>query len=77
MCVCVWFLVCVQGGEDDSGEESAEEEDGFFVPHGYLSEDEGERSGPEGEEEGSFGPEVSPVMFILLSIIEGLGARAI
>ena len=41
--------MCAQG-DDDSGEESAEEgdEDGFFVPHGYLSEDEGERSESEG-----------------------------
>ena len=40
-------------GDEDSGEES-EEDDGFFVPHGYLSEDEGERSdserGPDGDE---------------------------
>ena len=44
-------------GEDDSGEESVEEEeDGFFVPHGYLSEDEGDRSDAEG---GLAGAEVS------------------
>ncbi|CAI8014057.1 Chromatin assembly factor 1 subunit A [Geodia barretti] len=36
------------GGEESGGEE--EGEDGFFVPHGYLSEDEGERS--ESEEGG-------------------------
>ena len=29
--------------EEDSGEDS-EEDDGFFVPHGYLSEGEGEHS---------------------------------
>ena len=29
--------------EEDSGEDS-EEDDGFFVPHGYLSEGEGEQS---------------------------------
>jgi hypothetical protein len=34
------------GGEESGGEEG--EEDGFFVPHGYLSEDEGERSESEG-----------------------------
>ena len=33
--------------EGESGEEE-EEEDGFFVPHGYLSEGEGEMS--DGEE---------------------------
>ena len=44
-------------GEEDSGSESAEEgeDDGFFVPHGYLSEDEGERSE---SEEGPAGLEV-------------------
>ena len=52
------FAVYTQG-EDDSGEEpmeEEEEEDGFFVPHGYLSEDEGDRSDAEG---GLAGAEVS------------------
>lgn len=45
--MCITLII---QGEDDSGEDSAddEEEDGFFVPHGYLSEDEGERSDSEG-----------------------------
>ena len=46
----VVYTTTLLQGEDDSGEDSAddEEEDGFFVPHGYLSEDEGERSDSEG-----------------------------
>lgn len=39
---------CSQGeekeGEPDGGEDSDEEDDGFFVPHGYLSNDEGDCS---------------------------------
>ena len=46
MCVCV-CVHCPQG-EEESGEEAEDEdEDGFFVPHGYLSEDEGEKSDSE------------------------------
>ncbi len=32
-----------QGEEEDSGDDP-EEDDGFFVPHGYLSDDEGQQS---------------------------------
>ena len=39
------------GGEEvEGGAEEGEDEDGFLVPHGYLSEGEGDQS--EGEEEG-------------------------
>ena len=30
-----------QGEEEADGEEDNEDDDGFFVPHGYLSDDEG------------------------------------
>ena len=41
--------VLVAQGEDggESGDDE-EEEDGFFVPHGYLSDSEGDHSGDEG-----------------------------
>ena len=37
-------------GEDAGGEsgDDEDEEDGFFVPHGYLSDSEGDHSGDEG-----------------------------
>lgn len=38
---------CSQGEEKEGepeGEDSDEEDDGFFVPHGYLSNDEGDCS---------------------------------
>ena len=44
---CVSLYLCIFSphpqNEEDSGEDS-EEDDGFFVPHGYLSEGEGEHS---------------------------------
>ena len=46
LCVPHTVLVCLSPhpqNEEDSGEDS-EEDDGFFVPHGYLSEGEGEES---------------------------------
>ena len=35
-----FFCVC-QGEDEADGEDDEEEDDGFFVPHGYLSDDEG------------------------------------
>ena len=48
-CVCV--CVCVQGEEKEKedGEEDEEDNDGFLVPHGYLSDD--ERDGSDLEQE--------------------------
>ena len=46
--IITWSLLLQ--GEEESGEDS-DEDDGFFVPHGYLSEDEGENSDREAGEE--------------------------
>lgn len=43
--------LCCQEEKEDSGGEEADEDDGFFVPHGYLSEGEGEESGEDMEVE--------------------------
>jgi len=43
VCVCVLLLVfLLQGEEEEENDgEQDDEGDGFFVPHGYLSEGEG------------------------------------
>ena len=63
LCVCQYcylmYSLTHQGEgqcEGGSGEESDGEEDGFFVPHGYLSDDEGEQS--DGEMGNETGPDV-------------------
>lgn len=44
----LWFMVSyLSQGEEKEGEaegEDSDEDDGFFVPHGYLSNDEGDCS---------------------------------
>ena len=49
--------VYLQGEENEVVDEEDEEDDGFLVPHGYLSNDEGDHS--DGEEEMGFPEDVS------------------
>ena len=42
------MLQLSQGEDGGESGEDEDEEDGFFVPHGYLSDSEGDHSGDEG-----------------------------
>ena len=59
MITCLYFQIYVtilyvlnllmsQGEDGGESGDDEEEEDGFFVPHGYLSDSEGDHSGDEG-----------------------------
>ena len=40
-CFYIWYFIYQGEEEDEEVKETEEDQDGFFVPHGYLSDDEG------------------------------------
>ena len=57
-----WFLSSTQGEDDDEEvKETEEDQDGFFVPHGYLSDDEGVPDEESGDEDGENESDKMPV----------------
>ena len=58
----VFFFSLCQGEEDDEeAKETEEDQDGFFVPHGYLSDDEGVPDDDDSDNEENETTEKAPV----------------